>query len=53
MNRNTYYILVLIGLGISTTINYSMSNLTADNNGSSSHSRYGGGWSSGGGSWHK
>lgn len=53
MKRNTYYILVLIGLGISTTINYSMSNLTADNNGSSSHSRYGGGWSSGGSSWHK
>lgn len=53
MNRNTYYILVLIGLGISTTINYSMSNLTSDNNGSSSHSRYGGGWSSGGSSWHK
>ena len=55
MNRNTYYILVLIGLGISTAINYSMSSLISDSNsGSRSYSGSSTNWGgSGGSSWHK
>ena len=55
MNRNTYYILVLIGLGISTAINYSMSSFISDSNsGSRSYSGSTTNWGNGGGSsWHK